>query len=124
MSWLTRAAQGGDFYAQHLLGVLYRNGDGVERNKALGDQWLAIAARNGHHDSAEILADPSVESVDVPASAVLLGIAVAVLLTNLVSESNSSGDDANTLDEMPDINDPCYVQDFMSDEERLMNGCF
>lgn len=125
LRWLTLSAQGGNFYAQHLLGVLYRKGEGVQADKARGDRWLAIAARNGHPDSAEIMADKSVASVDVSASAVLLGIAVAVVLASAIHESDSSGGTTSaTLEEMPDINHPCYLKDLMSDTDRVMNACY
>lgn len=42
-----KAAQGGDADGQRLLSLLYRKGEGVERNATLSNVWLTKAVRNG-----------------------------------------------------------------------------
>jgi hypothetical protein len=48
---LRRAAEAGDAEAQYRLGVLYGNGEGVELDHRLAEQWFSRAARQGHEDA-------------------------------------------------------------------------
>ncbi|QWG15164.1 SEL1-like repeat protein [Bradyrhizobium sediminis] len=40
-------AETGNAKAQHLVGVMYRKGQGVARNSARAFMWLSLAARRG-----------------------------------------------------------------------------
>lgn len=53
---LRQAAEAGDAEAQFRLGVLYGNGEGVELDHRLAEQWFSRAARQGHEDALVNLA--------------------------------------------------------------------
>jgi TPR repeat protein len=53
--WLRQGAERGDAESQHLLGLLYLDGKGVERRAAQAYQWLLLASERGHVLSSVIL---------------------------------------------------------------------
>jgi TPR repeat protein len=53
--WLTLGADRGDAESQHLLGLLYLDGKGVERKPADAYKWLLLSSERGHVLSAVIL---------------------------------------------------------------------
>jgi uncharacterized protein len=53
--WLRQGAERGDAESQHLLGLLYLDGKGVERQAAEAYKWLVLAAERGHVLSSVIL---------------------------------------------------------------------
>lgn len=48
ISWLRKAAKGGNYEAQFDLGLCYQQGDGVECDNALARYWYAKAANAGY----------------------------------------------------------------------------
>ncbi len=48
---LRQAAESGDAESQYRLGMLYGNGEGVELDHGLAEQWFSRAARQGHEDA-------------------------------------------------------------------------
>lgn len=48
-------AAAGDADAQYALGVALVNGDGVDRNREKGIEWLKAAASSGHAEAVEKL---------------------------------------------------------------------
>jgi len=53
--WLRPGADRGDAESQHLLGLLYLDGKGVERRAAEAYRWLLLAGERGHVLSGVIL---------------------------------------------------------------------
>jgi len=53
--WLRQGAERGDAESQHLLGLLYLDGKGVERRAAEAYRWLLLASERGHVLSSVIL---------------------------------------------------------------------
>lgn len=49
------AARQGDRWAQYLLGVRYRDGDGVRRNRRWAAFWLEKAADQGEEEALDAL---------------------------------------------------------------------
>jgi TPR repeat protein len=47
-NWYRKAADAGDKVAQHNLGVLYRDGLGVEKNEAEALAWFQKSAEQGY----------------------------------------------------------------------------
>lgn len=52
ISWLKKAAEGGNYEAQFDLGLCYQQGDGVEYDLALARYWYAKAANAGYQKAA------------------------------------------------------------------------
>ena len=52
-----QAAEQGNASAQHNLGVMYSNGQGVRRNDAEAFRWFRKAAEQGDADAQNILGD-------------------------------------------------------------------
>jgi hypothetical protein len=46
--WYRKSAEQGHSFAQHYLGKLYNNGDGVPQSFAEAAKWFELAAQNGH----------------------------------------------------------------------------
>lgn len=53
---IERRAAGGDAYAEHLMGLMYVSGQGVDQNDTLAAEWFLRAARKGHPPSQHNLA--------------------------------------------------------------------
>lgn len=51
----SRAAAGNNADSQYMLGVMYRNGQGCDKNIRLAKAWLAKAAAQGHEKAAQAL---------------------------------------------------------------------
>jgi len=47
----------GNAQAQHRIGAMYYTGDGVRQDTKEAAKWLAMAARQGHGEAAELLAE-------------------------------------------------------------------
>jgi hypothetical protein len=45
--WFRKAAELGDAYAQFNLGLMYKKGEGIERDYAAAFKWLRQAAQQG-----------------------------------------------------------------------------
>ena len=52
-------AQAGNARAQHVLGVMYRKGEGVGRSSAKAFMWFSLAARKGDTQAKASLQDMS-----------------------------------------------------------------
>ena len=48
-----KSAQQGDADAQYNLGVMYHNGDGVEKDYVTAYKWWTLAAEQGHEEARE-----------------------------------------------------------------------
>jgi TPR repeat protein len=46
--WFRTAAEKSSVNAEFSLGILYFNGDGVEKDPAQAKKWLGLAASHGH----------------------------------------------------------------------------
>ena len=55
--WYQLAANAGHMKAQHYLGKMYLDGDGIQKNYALGKKYLKLAAGNGYLESMVVLGD-------------------------------------------------------------------
>ena len=55
MKWWRKAAEQGDPDAQYNLGLMYDNGNGVQRNYAEALRWLRMAAKQGFADAQTAL---------------------------------------------------------------------
>jgi TPR repeat protein len=53
--WYRKAARQGDAKAQYNLGLCYRDGEGVRKNRRLAIRWLKDAAAKGHKGAANEL---------------------------------------------------------------------
>jgi len=51
--WYTKAAEQGNTWAQHCLGLTYAIGEGVIQNNKLAYVWLNLAAAQGDEDAIE-----------------------------------------------------------------------
>lgn len=56
VDWVKKAANNKDSRAQRLLSKMYYQGIGVEQNIERGKFWLEQAAKNGHAEAAEVVA--------------------------------------------------------------------
>ncbi len=54
-------AQAGNARAQHVLGVMYRKGEGVGRSSAKAFMWFSVAARKGDSQAKASLQEVSVQ---------------------------------------------------------------
>ena len=52
---LKRAADHDDEEAQYWLGLMYLSGRGVDRDEALGIEWLTRSLKNGFEDAKKLL---------------------------------------------------------------------
>ena len=57
MRWYTAAAEQGEVFAQNGLGLMYRNGYGVDQSDVDAYKWLHLAAQQGHAAAAADLAE-------------------------------------------------------------------
>ena len=64
--WLTKSASLDDGAAQELLGVMYLNGEGVDKDAQKAFDLLSKAANKGYTDSQYALALMYARGVDVP----------------------------------------------------------
>ncbi len=62
--WLTRAADGGNAFAQAWLGDAHIKGDVVASDPARAAAWYRKAAQNGHFGAAAVLAKLKLDSVE------------------------------------------------------------
>ncbi len=51
MKWYLLSAAQGSLRAQHNLGVMHGNGEGVDEDAVTAYMWFNIAVMNGHQDS-------------------------------------------------------------------------
>ena len=63
--WTQAAAEQGHVAAQHNLGSLYYEGQGVDRDRATAVEWYSTAAKAGHADAALLLAEMFQQGVSV-----------------------------------------------------------
>jgi len=54
-SALIEKAADGDAYSQNLLGIMYMNGDGVEKNDSIAKYWFFKAAEQGFTPAQMVL---------------------------------------------------------------------
>ena len=69
--WFTKAANGGDAYAQMWLALAYYNGEGTEQNLTEAYKWAHKSAAQGREDAEALLqkincsiASPDTESLN------------------------------------------------------------
>jgi TPR repeat protein len=55
IKWYTLGANQGDAFAQYGLGLMFRNGYGVEPDVVEAYKWLYLAAQQGHGKAADDL---------------------------------------------------------------------
>ena len=57
MSWFRKAAEEGNVFAQHALGVLYVKGEGVPQDYVQAHMWFSLsAAQGGGTNNQDIIA--------------------------------------------------------------------
>ena len=51
IEWYEKAAEQGDAVAQYNLGVMYENGQGVDRSDSMALRWFAMATKQGNNSA-------------------------------------------------------------------------